>query len=143
MRKYDELMTRALEILTDNDDTFTACVDELDSYNGYADGFRCFDMCELDDLFYGVKLSDFLGMITDNFDLRDDYFYESIYGIESTGSKVDLYRDNVDEGELLDSLLENYNRNGFDVKYIDDELDEILETLDSWDEDDETESEAV
>ena len=62
-KTYEDLMNEAKQALIDNDSLFVACIDELDSWNGYADGFRCFDMCELNELFCDTKVGDFFGMI--------------------------------------------------------------------------------
>lgn len=132
MKNYEFLMNAALETLKTNDDIFVSCVDDLDSWNGYADGFRAYDMCELDDLHYGMKLSEFLEKITSDFDIRDNYFYYSIYGLESCDDKTALYRDNVDEGELLDNLIDR--ENDLDLAWIDTDFADIIECLANYNE---------
>lgn len=122
--KYDELMEKALQELKENDDLFIEVIDELDAWNGYADGFRCYEMCELDELHCGMKLSEFLEKITDDFNFRDDYFYYSIYGLESTDDKTALYRENVDEGDLLDEIIDKYNH--LDLNWIDKDFDNLI-----------------
>jgi hypothetical protein len=101
-------------------------VDELDSYNGFADGFRAYPMDMIDEFFYGTKVSDFLDMLTSDFNHNDEYFYDTIYGLESTNSIVDLYHDNVDEDDLLEQLIEYYPH----IFFSDSELEEIVEALD-------------
>ena len=128
MKTYSELIEAAKQALIDNDDLFTDMIDELDSWNGFADGFRAYDMGELDDLHYGMKLSEFLEKVTPDFDLRDDYFYYSVYGLESTDSKVDLYRENVDEGELLDNILDNFDN----IYFSDSDFEELIESIKSY-----------
>lgn len=123
--KFAELMQKAIKELKENDGLFCAMVDELDSWNGFADGFRCYDMTELDDFHYGMKLSEFLKEITNDFDFRDNYFYYSIYGLESTNNKTALYRDNTDCGEVLDNILEDRNHLYIGNKTFEDLLDEI------------------
>ena len=124
---YKELIEKAIEELENNDDLFCEMVDELDSWNGYADGFRCYEMYELDELHYGMKLSEFLSKITKDFDLQDNYFYYSIYGLESTDNKAQLYRDNVDTGCLLDDIMENKSHLYFSDSDFESLLDEIEE----------------
>lgn len=109
MKKYEVLVKKAIEELKNNDELFVDMVNELDNWNGYADGFRAYSMCELDDLHHGMSLSDFLTRITEDFNINDDYFYYSIYGLESTDDIVELYRDNVSEEELFDELIVNYD----------------------------------
>ena len=126
-RKYDEMIQAAIEELKNNDDLFIGCVDELDSWDGFADGFRAWDMSEIDEFYCDCKASKLLEDMTGDFNKYDDYFYFSIYGLESTNDKVDLYRSNVDEGELLDNLIENYNN--VDIAWIDGEFDELISEI--------------
>ena len=107
MANYDELIKKALEELKNNDDLFVQMIEELDGWNGYADGYRAWPMEELDDFYCNCKASKLLSDLTKDFNISDNYFYFSIYGLESTDDKTELYRDNVDEGELLDNILEN------------------------------------
>ena len=123
---YEDLKAKAIEILKDNDDLFLEMVNELDSYNGFADDFRAYPMDEIDDLYCGVKIGDFLDMLTSDFDHTDEYFYHSIYGIKSTDNIADLYRDNVDADDLLDALIDYYPH----IYFSDSELEEIVEALD-------------
>lgn len=116
-----EMLTQLLE----DDEIFVKAIDELDAWNGYADGFRAFPMDELDELFYDTKLSDFLNMLTKNFDLNDDYFIDTIYGLESTNDKADVYRDNVEIDELIDELIENYSH--INLVWIDEDLNDLIE----------------
>jgi hypothetical protein len=131
MTKYDELIKKALEELKNDDDLFVDMIDELDSWNGYADGFRAWDMSEIDDFYSDCKASKLLDDMTGDFNKYDNYFYFSIYGLESTNSKVDLYRDNVDEGELLDNIMQNACNLDFwnhkDFKELIDEIDNYTE----------------
>lgn len=121
MNTRSEIIEMMKQLLED-DEIFINAIDELDAWNGYADGFRVYPMDELDELFYDTKLSDFLNMLTKGFDLNDDYFIDTIYGIESTNDKADVYHDNVEIDDLIDNLIENYNH----IRGIDPELDELL-----------------
>lgn len=109
MKNYDVLVKEAIEELKNNDNLFVDMVNEVDSWNGYADGFRCYPMYELDDLFCGVTVSDFLDKLGRDFNHNDDYMVDTIYGLESTDDIVGVYRDNVDEGDLLDQIIEYAN----------------------------------
>lgn len=125
---YEDLKAKALEMLKDNDELFVAMVDELDSYNGFADGFRAYPMDMIDEFFYDTKASDFLDMLTSDFSHIDEYFYETIYGLESTNNVASVYRDNVDEDDLLEQLIEYYPHINFYGNGS--ELEEIVEALD-------------
>lgn len=123
---YEDLKAKAVEMLKDNDELFVDMVNGLDSYNGFADGFRAYPMYEIDKLHCGVTIGDFLDRLTNDFNHNDEYFYYSVYGLESTDSIVDLYRDNVDEDDLLEQLIEYYPH----IFFNDSELEEIVEALD-------------
>ena len=127
---YGDLREKAIDMLKDSDDLFVVMVNELDSYNGFADGFRAYPMYEIDDLFYGVKIGDFLDKLASNFNHTDEYFYDTIYGLESTDSIVDLYRDNVDIDDLLDTLIEDYPHISFECYDGGSELEEMVTALD-------------
>ena len=139
--KYEEMKEKALQELKGNDDLFVACVDELDGWNGFADGFRAYDMCELDDLHYGLSLHEFLERLTDDFHINDEYFYYSIYGLESTDDKVGLYRDNVFESDLLENLIDR--ENDLDLKWIDEDFAELIEKIANYTEEEEEEEQNV
>lgn len=125
--KKNELVERAIEIIEDCE-VFVDCVNELDSWNGFADGWRCYPMDELDDLFCDCKVSEFLEKVdTSNFDLSDDYIQDTIYGLRSVSDIYEAYADETDEGSILDELIENYGN--IDIHYINNELDELVEAL--------------
>ena len=126
--RYEELTARALEILED-DEIFTQAIEELDSWNGFLDDERMYNMDDLDDLFCGCKVSEFAEKIGRNFDFRDNYIIFTIYGIESTDeTPSEHYRDLYDNGEILDNLREYNGR--INIEWIDSELAEILDKLD-------------
>ena len=135
-KRYEELYNRAVEMLDDYDDLFVDMVNELDSYNGFADGYRCYDMGELDDLFCGCSIGDFLDKITEDFNHRDNYIVDTIYGLESTDYVEDVYRDNTNSEEVLDALLDEIG-GCFNPYFSDSEFEEIIKELLSLDPDDE------
>ena len=118
-------MTQAIEELKNNDELFVDMVNELDSWNGFADGFRCYPMYELDELFAGCSLSDFLDKLGDNFNVRDEYMVDTIYGLESTDYPEEVYRDNVDEGELLDNIIDRVD----DLYFSDSDFEELVRNI--------------
>lgn len=133
-KNYELLMEQALDEVKSNDELLVAMVNELDGWDGYADGFRGFPMYELNDLFYGISLTDFLDKLGRHFDHTDEYFIDTIYGIESTNDLAGVYRDNVDEGELLDKFIEEYECGHVDIWSDDDFrnlLDDIIEARDA------------
>lgn len=137
--KYTEMMKEALNMIQSNDEIMMNLVDELDSWNGYADGFRAYDMCELYDFYCGVSATKLLDDLTADFNKYDNWFYFSIYGLESTEDKAALYRDNIDEGELLDEAIEHFNN----LWIEDGDFRDLLESIVNYTEDDEAEEESI
>ncbi len=97
-----------VEKLEINDDLFIEACEELDSWNGYLNDDRCYEMNEIDDILYGKKPSEIIDMIDGTFDSSCEWFYFSIYGLESCSSKIDHYKDVVSSNELLEDLISNY-----------------------------------
>ena len=127
MARYEELINKAMEMLDEDADLFCQMIDELDSWNGYADGFRVFDMYMLDDLYCGKPVSKLLEDINGNhFDLSDDYFIDTIYGLRSIEDKYTEYADNVEVGELLDDIIENYANLNLDNTKFGELISEIV-----------------
>ena len=131
----ESLKASALEMLKNDDDLFCDMVNEMDSWNGYADGFRGFPMYELNDLFCDCKVSDFLDKLGRDFNHNDEYFFDTIYGLESGDSLTDVYRDNVWEADLLDAIIDNANHLYFSDSDFENIINEIIEAQDAEEED--------
>ena len=126
-RTYDELINDAISMLDNDPDLFCNMVDELDSWNGFADGFRVFDMYMLDELYHGCPVSKLLNDINGNhFDLSDEYFVDTIWGLKSIADKFEEYYDNVDTGDLLDNIIDNYAHLDLSGTTFGELLDEIV-----------------
>lgn len=119
-KKY--VYDRALDLLED-DDTFCEAVEELIRWNGFID-VECFPMSDIDEICYGMKPSELIEKMTSDFNSNDDYFYFSIYGLESTDSKYDVYSDNTTTSEVLDELIDEYCR-----VHLSGQLDEYVSIL--------------
>lgn len=121
--RRDYVRDKALEILENDDDAFCEAVQELISWNGFIEE-ECFSMDMIDEICGNMKPSELIEQMTSDFDPNDDYFYFSIYGLESTNDPSEIYRNNTTEEEVLDALEENYNN-----LYLRGELDEIMSIL--------------
>ena len=134
MTKYDELIKQALKML-DDDELFVKCVDECIRWDGTYQDDEVFDMDELDEMFYGVSLHDFLNQVDfHDFDLSKDFWmYDRNGNVITVDSKIDVYRDITDNEELLDNLIEKYSH--LDINWIDRDLDELLDEITSYTED--------
>jgi hypothetical protein len=118
-------------IQADSDLTAEIC-DELDSWNGFLGDDRCYCMSDIDDLLYGKKPSEIIDMITADFDSSCEWFYFSIYGLESCDDRADFYLDCHSHEEILDEYLDYYSH--CDLSNTD--LEELADIYDSYDEDD-------
>lgn len=107
--EYSELVKAAIDQLEADDDLFISMVNELDSWDGFADGFRAFPMDEIDDFYYEATATQLINDLSSGFNINDDYFYFSIWGLESTDDVAGLYRNHADAGEVFDNIIENYN----------------------------------
>lgn len=125
---YDErrqyVYDLALECLGDDDDVLVEAVKELCCWDGFIEE-ECFSMNDLDELYGHMKLGDFLNHITSDFNYNDNYFYESIWGLESCDDEAEHYRDCVTNEEVLDALIDNYNH----VSISDRTFDSLIEVL--------------
>lgn len=138
MSKLDELKDEAIGMLDSDDDLFVDIINELDGYDGFADGWRGYPMYELDDLFGDMSLRDFLEKITSDFDVRDDYFIDTIYGLDSTDDLAGYYRDHTTSDEVLDNVL-----NAPNIHIGNSEFSDLIYDIENYDEDEESENESV
>jgi hypothetical protein len=121
-----------LEMIQADSDLVVEICDELDSWNGFLGDDRCYNMCDIDDLLYGKKPSEIIDMITKDFDSSCEWFYFSIYGLESCDDKADFYLDTYSHEDILDNYIENYSH----CSLSNTDLEELAEIYDSYDEDD-------
>ena len=134
LKNYADMVAEAIEVLKSDDNIFACCCEELDSWDGFLGDDRAYSMCELDELHCGLKASDFIARLTKDFNINDDYFYYSIYGLESfSGSLADHYKDVTSEEKVFDEIIKNYSR--LDIKWIDAYFDSLLQDIINYSED--------
>lgn len=125
---YDDrkeyVVDKLTEYLEDDDDAFVEAVDELIRWNGFID-VEAFPMDEIDEICYGMKPSELIEKMTSDFDSNDDYFYFSIYGLESCNDKAELYRDETTVEDVVDALIDD----GYRLSFGDDTLSSLVEIL--------------
>lgn len=98
MTNREQTIKTIIEYFEENDDVFNACIEELDSYNGYLGDNRYYYMEELDEFYSDVKPSELISRAyygrdddtwtTDGsgnksygeFNPNRDYFYYNGYG---------------------------------------------------------------
>ena len=130
--RKDYIYKAMLEMIQADSDLVVEICDELDSWNGFLDDDRCYNMCDIDDLLYGKKPSEIIDMMTSDFDKSCEWFYFSIYGLESCDDKADFDLDCHSHEEILDEYLNNYSH--CDLSNTD--LEELADIYDSYGEDD-------
>lgn len=113
----------ALEKL-EEDDIFCEAVKELCGWDNFVEE-ECFPMDNLDELYGHMSLGDFLNHITSDFNHNDNYFFETIYGLESCDDEAEHYRDCVTNEEVLNKLIDDYNH----VSLSDTTFDGLVEVL--------------
>ena len=110
------------EVLDEDTDAFVQICEELDNWNGFLDGVRCYDMYEIDGFF--KKPSDLLDKM-DNFNKDDEYFYFYYDSVTTTSDKYDVYSDAVDVDDVIDAIEDCYNH----IYIADTTLNELCEIL--------------
>lgn len=88
--------------------------------NNYWDD-RIFSMDELDDLFCGCGAIELIDKLSSNFSTSDDYFKDTIYGLES----FDNIEDVIEIDDVIEYIIDNDDNLYCDA--IRDMLDEIEE----------------
>ena len=118
-------------IRTDSDLLVEIC-EELDSWNGFLGDDRCYYMGDIDDILYGKKPSEIIDMITSDFDSSCEYFYFSIYGLESCDDRADHYLDRFSDVEILDEYLGE----ACHCNISNSDFEELVELYESYSDDD-------
>lgn len=100
----------ALEELKEDNNIFVVACEELDDWSGFLGDDRVYDMSELNDLLCGKSPLEIIEMVDgNNFSTSDDYFQFTMYGLESTDDKYDVYGSNYGAEGVLDELINEYN----------------------------------
>lgn len=135
MKKENKFEKDLLTYFKENTEEFNETIESLDWWNGYLGDDRFYPMDELDELVGEKKPSEMLKLVRDtNFDIYDEYFSFSIWGLESSNEKdysdrLDLYFinelcDNFDEiKNNLSDLVKNKIK---DIKAFDELQDHAI-----------------
>lgn len=142
IRTIEEITTDILNYFEENEDTFAAALEELDSYNGYLGDDRYYDMAMLDEFYHDTEPSEvlyraFYGYDEDSWDYdahgdkhyrafnpNRDYFRYNGYGNLVSADYKD-YSAQLDEYAIL-AMADN-------IEYIDaiDDDDELRALFDA------------
>jgi hypothetical protein len=123
-RQY--IYDKAYAELENDNEAFCEACEELDNWDGFLGDDRCHYMSEIDELLYGKKPSEVINMITGDFNSNDDFFYFSIYGLESCDDRWSHYSDVCSVDDVLDKLIEEYNHVSLTENSALDSLVELL-----------------
>ena len=92
------------------DDEVNELVIELNSWDGSFDDLRFYEMYELNDLFCGVRPTELLEKLDDDFDVSDDGFVDAGWKLESClfGDAIADMKANAEEiAEHVEEEMEN------------------------------------
>ena len=121
-REY--VRTILAQYLKDDDNAFVEAVSELIVWNNFID-IEAFPMDEIDEICYGMKPSELIEKMTSDFNSSDEYFYFSIWGLESCNDRAKLYHDECDIIDVIDAIEEDYSH----LSFCDSKLDELSSIL--------------
>ena len=139
----ETIINKIIEFFENNEDIFNDCVEELDSYNGYLDDDRYYNMDELNEYYNGVEPLELLRRAyfgrdddtwtTDSngnktygeFNPNREYFYYNDYG-NLVSSDYKDYTGRLDH-YIIESMSEN--RRYIDTIDTTDELTELFDEL--------------
>lgn len=77
-RTHDEIINAIITYFEENEEIFNACIEELDSYNGYLNDDRYYYMEDLNDFYSGTEPLELLNRVFYGYD-EDNYITNS-YG---------------------------------------------------------------
>lgn len=133
MTNREQTIKTIIEYFEENDNVFNACIEELDSYNGYLGGSRYYYMEELDEFYSDVKPSE---LISRAYYGRDD----DTWTTDGSGNKsYGEFNPNRDYfyyngyGNLVSSDFKDYS--AFLDDYAIEEMSENRQWIDSIDDD--------
>lgn len=147
-RTKEAVIADIIQYFKENEDIFSDCMEELDSYNGYLGDDRYYSMEELNDLYSGeepqeILLRAFYGFDADSwhtdnsgnkiyeaFNPNRDYFYFNGYG-NLVSSDYKDYSDKLDE-YAIEEMSEN--RSDIDSIENDDTLTGLFDELEEIEE---------
>ena len=143
MKTYEEKINAIIEYFENNEESFNACIEELDSYNGYLGDDRYYLMEDLDEFYCNTKPTEILYRAFYGHD--EDYYTTDSDGdkhYEEFNPNRDYFRYNG-YGNLVSADYKDYsanldryaieemkdNRNYIDFIEADDELNALFDEL--------------
>lgn len=118
-----EVIKNWMENIADNDDLISI-VRQVNGWNGSLEEYNFYDMEDLDELFGGMRLTEFLDKLSSNFNTGHEGFKDTIYGLESCDA-IDVVTDIRDNAEeIAEAIAETMGE--YDI-WIPSSLEELLE----------------
>lgn len=116
----EELKDYIVDVIGELDEQKLVAVhNEYCDYVGYYDDIIYY-MCELDELMCGLTPLEILDRC-DDIDTSDDYFHDTLYGVESISDPYDY----IYIGDIADEMIDSCEDFGLSI-----DVDELLENLD-------------
>ena len=119
---WDELYNEVVQYLKNDESLHAEALESLDMYNGYLYDDRWYSMNDFDELMCDCSPREVAQNITNNFNINDEYFQFTAYGLKSSNYKC--YSD-YEETDTLDALIDNYSN----INIYDSVLDTAVEAL--------------
>ncbi len=116
----------AFEILKEDDELFTAVIEELCRWNSFLDE-QLFDMSELDDFYYKTPATKLINDLNDDFNINDNYFFFDCYGLHSANDKIEHYLDYTSYEEVFDNMISNASH--INIECISKEYQDFLDNI--------------
>ncbi len=138
--KRTEVIEKIMNYFAENEDIFTCCLEELDSWNGYLGDDRWNDMDEIDDIFAGESPSYILARAYYGSDAYGGEFrpYANYFKFNGYGNLVSSdYRDYSDynTAQTVEDMADN--RDKIDTIADEEELEQMFDELENADDEEE------
>lgn len=106
------------------DDELIQIVSEVNSWDGSLEEYAFYDMDSLDEFFRGVKPTELLSKLADDFDINDEGYKDTMYGLESC-SKDDIVEEIKNNAEeIAEQIVQAMEETDL---YLPDSLQEMME----------------
>lgn len=131
----NHIINRIIEYFRDNTDIFNKCIEELDEYTAFLDDGPFYNMCEFDDICYGMTPTQIVTSVYLGFDVDSCAVFNpnrAYFRLNSLGNFI-----SSDEKDYSDCLNEysiikmNKYRENIGTIYENDDLLELFNELDS------------
>lgn len=136
MENLNTLKNKAMRMIDSDNVLFVNLCEALDSDYGFLGEDRLYEMDELDEMNFGMRLSEFIRDVdADEFSFSDSYWRYGTDGICSTRkSKYTYYTSLCSVDEIFEKVYENaYD---LDLERFDNEFASLMDEIVNWEDED-------